>query len=250
MSQFQFHIGSEVTGRRVRGRGRAGTFIHPTAMRNNTMSERPYVTINCAMSADGKIALASRVQTSISSEEDFMRVHALRNESDAILVGIGTVLSDDPSLTVKEKFVSEPRHPLRVVLDTSGRIPRDAKALDGRAETLVAVGDDFRGEIPGAEVARCGSGRVDLRRLLDVLGERGVKRVMVEGGSEVIWSFLREGLADEYKVYVGSLVLGGRDAPTPAGGDGAGGLDGAVRLDLERSTRLGDGILLEYRVLR
>ena len=78
----------------------------------------PFVTVNCAMSADGKIALPTRRQTRISSEEDIARVHRLRNASDAILVGIGTVLSDDPSLLVKEKYVRRPRRPLRIVLDS------------------------------------------------------------------------------------------------------------------------------------
>ena len=97
----------------------------------------PYTIINCAMSADGKIALPSRKQTRISNEEDMARVHRLRNECDAVLVGVGTILSDDPKLTVKERHVDEVRNPLRVVLDSKGRTPTDSEVLSNDSPTLI-----------------------------------------------------------------------------------------------------------------
>src|SRR5512136_1812416 len=96
---------------------------------------RPHVIINCAMSADGKIASPARKQIRISSEEDIARMHQLRNASDAVLVGIGTILADDPKLTVKETYVTHSHQPLRVILDGKGRTPPQALALNTTSNT-------------------------------------------------------------------------------------------------------------------
>ncbi len=201
------------------------------------------------MSVDGKIALADGRGVRISNEEDLRRVHQLRAQADAILVGVGTVLKDDPKLTVKPKY-AKGRSPLRVVLDSDGKTPRNASVLDGSAPTLIATTADCDETFPHAEVFRGGKDEVDLRGLLDHLENRGVKSVLVEGGSATIWSFLRHRLADELKVFVGSAVLGGQSAPTLAGGEGARSLEDAVRLLLEKAEPLGDGMLLEYTVVR
>ncbi len=209
----------------------------------------PHVTINAAMSVDGKIALADGRGVRISNEEDLRRVHGLRAQVDAILVGVGTILKDDPKLTVKQELARGP-NPLRVVLDSDGRTPRNAQVFDGAAPTLIATSADCVATFPRAEVFRGGRDEVDLRGLLDHLDRRGVKSVLVEGGSTTIWSFLRRRLADELKVFVGSAVIGGQSAPTLAGGEGVRSLDDAVRLRLERAGPLGDGLLLEYAVVR
>lgn len=205
--------------------------------------------INAAMSVDGKIALADGRGVRISNEEDVRRVHELRAKVDAILVGVGTILKDDPKLTVKPEYATG-RNPLRVVLDSDGKIPKTAHVLDGTTPTLVVTAADSDRRFPNADVFRCGKDEVDIHALLDHLGERGVKAVLVEGGSTVIWSFLRRRLADELKVFVGSAVLGGQGAPTLAGGEGVKRLEEAVRLKLERTSALGDGVLLEYAVVR
>src|SRR5881397_3376517 len=106
------------------------------------------------------------------------------------------------------------------------------------------------GTCPRAEVLRCGKDQVDLVLLLEQLSSRGIKMVLVEGGSTVIWSFLRDGLADELRVFISSRVLGGQSAPTVAGGLGVSFVEDSIPLRLERSERLGDGILLEYTVVR
>ncbi len=205
--------------------------------------------VNAAMSVDGKIALRDGQRARLSNEEDVQRVHRLRGQVDAILVGVGTVLKDDPKLTVKAGVATD-RMPLRIVLDSDGRTPAHARILDGRAPTLIVTSEASDRTFADAEVLRCGKDEVDLGALLDRLGGRGIRTLLVEGGSTVIWSFLRAGLADEIKVFVGSLVLGGRSAPTLAGGEGVALLSESVRLALERSERLGDGILLEYSVVR
>src|SRR5256886_9818308 len=213
------------------------------------MAVRPRVIINAAMSVDGKIALPDGKGVRLSNEEDLRRVHRLRAAVDAILVGVGTVLKDDPKLTVKSEY-AKGRNPLRVVLDSDGKIPDSAHVLDGSAPTLIVTSEESDRSFPRAEVMRLGRDEVDLEALLDRLAARDVKTILVEGGSTVIWSFLRKGLADEVKVFVSSRVLGGQAAPTLAGGQGVISLDEAPRLRLDRIERLGDGALLEYTVVR
>jgi 2,5-diamino-6-(ribosylamino)-4(3H)-pyrimidinone 5'-phosphate reductase len=209
---------------------------------------RPHVIINAAMSIDGKIALAEGKPARISNEEDLRRVHRLRAEVDAILVGIGTVLADDPKLTVKPEF-ARGSHPLRIVVDSDGRTPPEAHVLDGASPTLIVTSEATDRTFSNAEVLRAGKDDVDLEALLEKLAKRGVKTLLVEGGSAIIWSFLRKRLADELKVFIGSRVLGG-SAPSLAGGQGSSSLDDAPRLRLQKLARLGDGVLLEYAVMR
>jgi 2,5-diamino-6-(ribosylamino)-4(3H)-pyrimidinone 5'-phosphate reductase len=213
------------------------------------MAVRPHVIINAAMSVDGKIALADGKGVRLSNEEDLRRVHRLRAAVDAILIGVGTVLKDDPKLTVKSEY-AKGRNPLRVVLDSDGKTPESARVLDGSAATLIVTSEVCERSFPRAEVLRLGKDEVDLKALLDRLAAREVKTILVEGGSTVIWSFLHEGLADELKVFVSSQVLGGHGAPTLAGGQGVASLNEAPRLRLDRIERLGDGALLEYAVVR
>jgi len=213
------------------------------------MAVRPHVIINAAMSVDGKIALSDGESVRLSNEEDLGRVHRLRAAVDAILVGVGTVLKDDPKLTVKSEY-AKGRNPLRVVLDSDGKVPESARVLDGSAPTLIVTSEECDRSFPHSEVLRLGKDEVDLPALLGRLAARDVKTILVEGGSTVIWSFLREGLADELKVFVSSRVLGGHATPTLAGGQGITSLDEAPRLRLERIERLGDGALLEYTVVR
>lgn len=208
------------------------------------------VIVNFAMSADGKIALKSRRQTGISDETDKRRVHELRSRCDAILVGIGTVLSDDPKLTVKEEYVKAARNPLRVVLDSDGRTPPGALVLNGEASTLIVTSEECAKTFPNAETIRCGRGQVDLQELLERLEERGVQTLLVEGGSKVIWSFLEKRLADEVNMFIGSMVIGGETAPTPAGGVGAANEGEIIELELKSCKAVGDGILLRYEVVK
>ena len=201
------------------------------------------------MSVDGKIALSDGKAVRLSNEEDLRRVHRLRARVDAILVGVGTVLMDDPKLTVKPKY-AKGRNPLRIVLDSDGKIPKRAHVLDGSAPTLIVTSEESARDFPNAEVLRCGKDEVDLPLLLDHLATRGIKTLMVEGGSTVIWSFLHHGLADELRIFIRSRALGGHSAPTLAGGQGAASLKESTRLRLDRTRRLGDGLLIEYSVIR
>ncbi len=208
------------------------------------------VVINFAMSADGKIALKTRRQTRISNEEDKRRVHQLRNSSDAILVGVETVISDNPKLTVNAKYVKNPRRPVRIVLDSRGRTPRDALVLNGEAPTIIVTNEKCTKEFPNAETIRCGRKEVDIKRLMPFLERLGIEKLMVEGGSRVIWSFLESKIADEVNLFVGSIVIGGEKAPTPAGGEGAASEKTVVELRLVGAKVLGNGVLLRYEVVK
>lgn len=213
----------------------------------NTSSMRPKVIVNCAMSPDGKIAGTERRQLRISSPEDMERVKHLRSECQAILVGAGTVLADDPHLTVKGR--PEQEQALRVVLDPRGKVPESSLVLDSRARTLMVTNEECVRFYPGAETVRLGRGNIDLPALLEVLGERGVTKLLVEGGGETIFSFFRAGLVDVYSVYVGDFVIGGREAPTPVDGEGFRPTE-HIPMTLASVERLGGGVHLTYDVRR
>jgi 2,5-diamino-6-(ribosylamino)-4(3H)-pyrimidinone 5'-phosphate reductase len=213
----------------------------------NAPSMRPRVIVNCAMSPDGKIAGAERRQLRISSPEDMDRVKRLRTECQAILVGAGTILADDPHLTVKG-FPPE-RQALRVVLDPRGKVPENALVLDARAPTLVVTLEDCVRQYPGAETVRLGKSTIDLPALLELLGKRGVAVLLVEGGGETIFSFFRAGLVDIYSVFVGDFIIGGRESPTPVDGEGFR-VGEHVPMRLVSTERLGSGVHLTYEVRR
>jgi 2,5-diamino-6-(ribosylamino)-4(3H)-pyrimidinone 5'-phosphate reductase len=206
---------------------------------------RPFIHINCAMSADGKIAGAERKQFTISSDEDKDRVKALRKKYDAVLVGVGTVLADDPHLTVKG--LDYDSNPVRIVIDPHGKTPDDALVLDDRAPTVMITAGDCDREWDCEETLRC-DGDIDLDEVLEFLADEiGIESILVEGGGETIASFFKAGAVDRYTVYVGGIVIGGRTAPTPADGDGWV-KEGGAKLTLKTCEIMGNGALLTFDV--
>jgi 2,5-diamino-6-(ribosylamino)-4(3H)-pyrimidinone 5'-phosphate reductase len=208
------------------------------------------ILLNCAMSVDGKIALPTRKETKISNREDLERVHRMRNGVDAILVGIGTILTDDSKLTVSEKYAKVVKQPLRIVLDSHGRTPPTARVLNGQAKTLIVTNESCRKTFPGSDVARFGKDQVDLKALIGHLEKSGIKTLLIEGGETVMWSFFRQGLVDEMSVFVGSMIIGGTTSPTLAGGEGFGSLEEAAQLKFVGCEKIGDGVLLRYEVIK
>ncbi len=216
---------------------------------------RPFVIINCAMSVDGKIALPSRKQIRISSNEDIKRMYELRNECDAVLVGINTVISDNPKLTVKSAYVKNPKQPLRVVLDSKLRIPWKSLVLNNLANTLILTKLGHEKKIGGnnIEVIGCKTdkdGDIDLIYALELLYKRNVKKLLVEGGGTIIWNFLKNRLVDDLYVYTGPIIIGGNNTPTMADGDGICNENELIRLKIVKISRLGDGILTHYKMIK
>ncbi len=203
---------------------------------------RPFIHVNCAMSADGKIAGSNRKQVRISSDEDKQRVKNLRRQYDAILVGIGTVLADDPHLTVKGAAYEE--NPIRIVIDPHGRTPHEALVVNDAAPTIILTDDYCEKTWDNADVIRCGT-PLNLEFAMDSLAKAGIESILVEGGGETIASFFKAKMVDRFSVFVGSMVIGGRSSPTPVDGDGWISEKG-IGLDLKSTEVLGNGVLLTY----
>lgn len=184
---------------------------------------RPFVSLKFAASLDGRIATRTGESRWITGEEARRHGHRLRHEHDAILVGVNTVLADDPELTARFEGA---RQPLRIVLDSQGRTPPGAKVRNDRAETLIEP-----------------DGR-DLEGLLDRLGRRGVLSLLVEGGAEVHGSFVDRGLVDKVYAYFGPLVIGGRQSPAAVAGEGAARLGEALHLTGLETLPLGPDLLI------
>ncbi len=197
----------------------------------------PFVTLKIAQTLDGKIATASGESQWITGEEARQEGHRLRSANDAILVGINTVLADDPALTAR---IPGGRDPLRVILDSRLRIPLRARVVTERsaARTIVATlrtaPDRKRRQLQDAGVevvsVRAAAGRVDLKDLLQKLGKRDVMSVLVEGGAEVHAAALRTGVADKAVVFTAPLFMTGRDSLCAVGGASPKRLSQAVRL--------------------
>jgi diaminohydroxyphosphoribosylaminopyrimidine deaminase/5-amino-6-(5-phosphoribosylamino)uracil reductase len=217
---------------------------------------RPFVTWKYATSMDGRVAAADGSSRWVSSVESRTEVHRLRAECDAVLVGSGTVLMDDPHLGVR-KVRTLHGQPLRVVLDTEARTPPGARLLDDSAPTLIFVGehaDESEGALAlrkaGADVVavpRAVSGRgLDLAAVLSVLHDRQVVSLLLEGGAHLAGSFLAERLVDRVIAYVAPLMIGGGGLPALAG-PGAPSLDAAMRLRLDDVTTIGPDVRLTAR---
>lgn len=208
------------------------------------------VTINAAMTLDGKIATA-RGDSAISSKQDLVRVHRLRAGSDAVVVGVATVLADDPQLTVRHV---KGKNPARVIVDSRGRTPEDSRLLKaaGKVRTIIAVteqapaGNIGMMENAGAEVIVAGKEQVDLKSLFARLAKMGFRKLLVEGGGELNWSVLSLGLADELIVTVAPRIAGGRLAITLVEGDGFDTVAKGTKLKLSKVERKGNGELVLY----
>ncbi len=219
---------------------------------------RPFVFINSAMSLDGKISNDRKERIKISSEEDFDIVDKLRAKSDAIMVGIGTVLSDNPSLTVKSEDLRRKRleegkdaNPLRIVVDSKARTPINSKILSKDAKTIVAVtetADMARVEKLRykAEIVVFGRDRVDLKKLLEYLYDIGVRKLMVEGGSEINYSLIKSGLVDEIRVFYSGIIIGGKLAPSLVSGIS---FDKPIKAKLKSYEKLGNGIAVTWEII-
>ena len=207
------------------------------------------------MSLDGKIA-TSTGESRLSSPEDLRRVQRLRSLVDGIMVGLKTVLIDDPRLTVR----SLRAHKLwRIIVDSNARTPLDAYVVKTALEipTIIAVTSQATDRrvialrSAGVTLLRCGPGpRVSLPILLRRLKQMGIRIVLLEGGGHLNWSMLSQGLVDEITVAISPVILGGAEAVTLVEGEGSESIGKAVRLRLLSSKMFGRDLVLHYKILR
>lgn len=216
-------------------------------------AREPFVVLKAALSLDGKLATRTGDSQWITGEGARRRVHEMRDTVDAVVVGIGTVLKDDPMLTTRLE-VREGRDPLRVVVDSRGRLPLGARLLrTGSRSPLVAVGPRIpprrlhRLKEAGAEVVVLpeGEGGLSLRDLICELGRREITSVMIEGGGKLATSALQAGLVDKLILMLAPILIGGKKAPTLLRGDGVEKLAEALHVSQLSVERVGQDLILE-----
>ncbi|MBW1790413.1 MAG: bifunctional diaminohydroxyphosphoribosylaminopyrimidine deaminase/5-amino-6-(5-phosphoribosylamino)uracil reductase RibD, partial [Deltaproteobacteria bacterium] len=201
--------------------------------------KRPFVALKSALTLDGWTATSTGHSKWITNERSRHFVHRLRDRYDAVMVGIGTALTDDPMLTTRLKR-GRGRDPVRIVVDTRLRIPPDAAMLShgSSAETVLVVGDRVPAskrnafERPGVSLVTCGAGagKIDLPGLMNILGQRQITSLLVEGGAAIAGSLIRDRLVDKFYVFMAPKLLGGGDGVPMASGPGALKMDGCVDL--------------------
>jgi len=215
----------------------------------------PFVTAKFAATLDGKIATHTGNSQWITGEDARQRVHMLRRWSDAIMVGIGTVLADDPQLTARWPVgdaADAGRQPLRIVVDSKGRTPPTARLLHEPGATIIATtaaADERKLSVlqrEGAEILILPEveGTVYLPALMRVLGRREITSVLVEGGGTLLGSFFDARLVDKLIAFIAPVIIGGRNAPSPVGGKGVGLVSQASRLHRVRVERLGEDLMV------
>ena len=190
------------------------------------------------MSIDGKISTRKN-DSAISSKLDLVRVHKLRSKVDGIMIGISTVLDDDPMLNVRYSTTGT-KNPIRIIIDSKARIPLNSRIIDSsnKIQTIIAVTHNASSrkikeiQKKGAQVLVYGNGKVNLRNLFQQLEKMGLKKIIVEGGGEINWSVLKLGLVNELVVTISPVVIGGRDAKTLVEGKGFTNICGGIKMKL------------------
>ena len=223
-----------------------GIFLHYITTRT------PFVMLKYAMTLDGRIATASGLSRWITGEAARRRVHEDRGRFAAIMVGVGTVVADNPRLTCR---IPGGHDPIRVVCDTDLNTPRDTAVVATARETPTIIvtcsTDETRARAyrdSGCEILHVpadDNGHVSVAAVVRTLGGRGVDSVMIEGGGELAWSALRDQVVTKVSTYVAPKLFGGRAAPGPVGGAGVGAPDDAFLLAHRTVAAVGDDIVIE-----
>ncbi|MEG9499106.1 bifunctional diaminohydroxyphosphoribosylaminopyrimidine deaminase/5-amino-6-(5-phosphoribosylamino)uracil reductase RibD [Mannheimia indoligenes] len=217
-------------------------------------TKRPYVLLKYAMTADGKIATSTGESKWITGEPARAKVQETRHQYSSIMVGVETVLADDPMLNSR---MPNAKQPVRIVCDSQLRTPLDCKLVQTAKEyrTVIAtLNDDTKVHEAyqqfGVEivVTKADNKRVDLLELLQKLGEMQIDSLLIEGGSNLNFSALKSGCVNRVHCYIAPKLIGGKEAKTPIGGEGVSNLAEAVKLELKSTELIGDDILLDYVV--
>ena len=215
----------------------------------------PYVVMKYAMTIDGKIATKTGDSRWITGEKAREAVHEMRHSYMGIMAGIGTVLADDPMLNVR---LEGRKSPVRIICDSHLRIPEDSRIVTTaqKYKTIIACGVQGQEEKEKMErLCKAGiqvisipdnQGRVDLKRLMEYLGEQGIDSVLLEGGAELNDNALRTGIVQEVKVFLGPKIFGGANAKGPVEGIGIESVGKAANMKLKNISKIGDDVLLEY----
>lgn len=216
------------------------------------VKSRPYVILSAAISLDGNMTTKTG-DSRLSSKKDLLRVHKLRSNVDAILIGKGTMMIDDPSLTVR--YVKG-KNPIRIILDSSGSIKSNSKIIQTcrTVPTIIAVSEKIseknvaRLQRYGLEVIKCGHKKIDLKKLLCILKKKNIKKLLVEGGGTTNWSFFKNNLIDEIIVTLTPFIIGGKNAISLVEGDGFSKISQSCSLKLKNIRRLKNELVLRYVV--
>ena len=208
---------------------------------------RPYVILSAAISIDGKIATRTR-KSNLSSRKDLIRVHNLRKSVDAIIVGKNTIRVDDPLLTVR--YVKG-NNPIRVILDSKGSLSTKSNVIKTAKNipTILVISENAPRNIKkfttkGVQVVRCGKKKIDIKKLLKILGKKGIKKIVVEGGGTTNWYFFKEKLVDEIIVTITPYILGGSTAISLVEGVGFEKISNSFKL--KKIEKIQNEIVLHY----
>ncbi len=219
--------------------------------------KRPYVMIVSEVTIDGKLTLAKGVSSKeimkLMDEEANKYLHQIRAECNGIMVGANTVRIDNPNLTVR--YVKG-ENPIRIIPSSTGDIPLDSNVLNTSvAPTIIAVSEATPKEKieafkeKGAKVIVAGKDKVDFKELLNKLYEKGIKKLMVEGGSSVNWELIKNDLVDEIRLIHLPVVVGGNDVPSLTSGEGFKTLEAVKRFSIKRVFQCGNQVITEYQRL-
>lgn len=217
------------------------------------VKSRPHVILSAAMTLDGKIA-TKLGDSELSSRKDKVRVHKLRAKVDAILIGINTVKRDDPLLTIR---YTKGKNPLRIVLDSNASISSKSRIIKtcSKIPTIIAVAKN----VPRKNIARLqkypieiiisGNKHVNVKKLLEILKKKKIEKLLLEGGGNVNWEFVRQGLVDEAIVTVSPYLVGGEDAITLVEGKGFSLISKSAKLKLLKTNHFGNELVVHYATI-
>jgi 2,5-diamino-6-(ribosylamino)-4(3H)-pyrimidinone 5'-phosphate reductase len=200
-----------------------------------------YTILNAAISIDGKIATIEN-DSAVSSKLDLVRVHKLRSTVDGIVIGICTVLKDNPMLNVRYP-TKVAKNPTRIIIDSKARIPLDSRIIESskKIQTIIAVTHkaSFKKiqqlQNKGVQVLVSGNRKVNIRNLFQQLEKMGLKKIIVEGGGEINWSVLKLGLVNELVVTISPIIIGGRNAKTLVEGEGYTKISDGIKMKLTKT---------------
>ncbi|WP_462409691.1 bifunctional diaminohydroxyphosphoribosylaminopyrimidine deaminase/5-amino-6-(5-phosphoribosylamino)uracil reductase RibD [Neobacillus sp. Marseille-QA0830] len=213
----------------------------------NIQTGLPYVTLKSAVSLDGKTATSTGESMWITGEDARMDVHQFRHRHDGILVGVNTIIKDNPTLTTR--LPSGGKNPVRIILDTYLRTPLKSKMLtDGEAPVWIITGSEVKADHErayrelGVEIIKMDSSQISIQAMLSSLGKRGITSLFVEGGAEVHGSFLKERAFQQIITYIAPKLIGGRQAPASFGGYGIEKIEEAVNLTIKQVDLIGNDL--------